>query len=125
MTERLKIDVSSISSRRGDVAHVVLKGVLDAQTVEAFDAIVEEALRTAPMVVIDLKGLTWISSAGAGALLVASKRAEQQSRGFVLAQPGRHVRDVLSALGLQVLLVIGNTLEEAVAQLKSGAHVKP
>lgn len=123
--QRLKIDVTHTSSRRGDVAVVALKGVLDAQTVDAFESVIAESMRGASMVVIDLQGLTWISSAGAGSLIVAGKRAEQQGGGIVLARPGRHVRDVLSALGLQVVLTIGNTLEEAVGQLKSGAHVKP
>lgn len=123
--ERLKIDVSTLGYRHGQVAHVVLQGVLDGQTVEAFEAILDDAVRAAPTLVLDLERLTWISSAGAGAFLVAARRAEQAGGSLVLARPGRQVRDVIVALGLEKLLPMGATLEEAVGQLRSGPHAKP
>src|SRR5262245_27550892 len=100
MPERLKIEVAALRYSRGEIAHIVLAGVLDAQTVEAFETAVEEAARTATQVVVEAKALTFLSSAGAGALLVAARNAQERGGALVLASPGRAVRDVLEALGV-------------------------
>lgn len=119
MAERLKIAVSTLRYTGGKVAHVVMNGVLDAQTVEAFEDEMEAAIRVAAMVVLDVKELTAVSSAGAGAFLVAARNAEERGGALALAFPGPAVRDVLVSLGLDgFLLPMRRTLEEAVAYLR-------
>ena len=60
-----------------DGVRIVILGDLDAETVSLFDAAIDTAVASKPsLVVVDLSGVTFLSSAGLGALLHARSRVQ-------------------------------------------------
>jgi anti-anti-sigma factor len=115
-SDRLKITVKTIQSRSGAVGHLALAGVLDGKTVDDFNLTLAAAAKEASLIVIDLEKLTGISSAGAGALLVAG---DDRKGKLVLARPQRAVRTVLEALGVPAIVPLGESLEDALTKLRT------
>lgn len=114
MGQRLSANLRTIDG----VAILSLAGTLDAQLVEDLESSLEGVWDESVLVVLDLEALHAISSAGAGALVVAQREAERRGGALVLARPTGPVNHVLTTLGLHTMFSISTTLEEALGELR-------
>jgi len=74
-----------------------------------------------PLVVIDLGGLEYLGSAGVAAFMDLAYTCQDHHGEVALAKAPVKVLDVLKMLGLEQVLTVHNTPEEAVAALRGGA----
>jgi len=101
----------------GDVVVVVVEGEHDIYTAPVLRERLEEALGRDLGVVVDLTAATFVDSSILGALLDARRRAQEQSRGFVVsvgsgAEPG--VQRILDITGLVPVLPVVGDRQEAI-----------
>lgn len=67
------------------------------------------------MLVLDLSGVDYMSSAGLREIISALKKVKRASGDLRLAQPSDRVREVLEMAGLDTIFQIYSTQDEAVA----------
>jgi len=107
----LNIDIDSSAVKGG--SRIVLSGYLDADTSNTLSEKFTELLtkKTVKMVV-DLKGVTFVSSAGWGILIRLSKDAQKAGGGIVLYNMSPKVERIYRLLDLSpVLPVYGSEVE--------------
>ena len=107
----------TISDFGPEIKKVSLAGKLDiagAQTIELPMATVSGAQCD---VVVDMIGVDFIASIGIRHLVIAAKTVARSSRKLVLLSPNALVTEVLTTSGLQDLLPIARSDEEAKALL--------
>jgi anti-anti-sigma factor len=113
----------TISDFGPEIKKVVLVGKLDiagAQTIELPMATVSGSKCD---VVVDMMGVDFIASIGIRHLVIAAKTVARSSRKLILLAPNALVTDVLVTSGLQGLLPIARSEDEARAILvPSGNH---
>lgn len=91
-------------------------GRLDAVTVPDLDAILDEQLRSGHMqLVLDLAGVTYLSSSGLRALLRARKLAQAGGGDVVLCGMSPRVREVFEMIGFTSLFRVFERATEAAA----------
>lgn len=108
-TERLSPQIASIEVR----------GYLDAHTFEALDEEInglfaEDVYR----LIVDLSGVDYISSAGAGVFIGAHTEAQENDGGIVLLKPTPNVMDVFDLLGLTQFFPVVQSREEALGAFR-------
>src|SRR5215510_11855049 len=87
--------------RNGTTETLFVRGELDISSAPSFEHAVADALDGQGGVFrVDLGGLTFMDSTGAGSLLRVHARVEGIGRDLVLVHPTRSVRRVLELLGL-------------------------
>jgi anti-anti-sigma factor len=92
------VDEFSVSRRRaGDAIVVAPAGEIDLATVDALEAGIEAALAEAGYLVLDLRAVTFIDSAGLRLVLETSRKATRLS---VVRGPGE-VQRVFGLVGLE------------------------
>lgn len=86
----------------GQIVELLLDGVLDANTFEQLDTTVMDLLEnsTVNRLLVGMRGVTALSSAGAGALLSLSEQALNAGGGLVLYELQPPVHKTLQILGL-------------------------
>ena len=89
-------------------------GKLSLETVSEF--IQKLRAETAMQVVLDLSGVSFLDSAGVGALVSLFVSRRNQGKTFALASLAPQSAAVVTVAGLQKLLPIYNTVEEALAK---------
>ncbi len=89
--------------RFGDDGRVVLSGRLDAAAADRAQAFLE-TIRVAA--IVDFTDLSYISSAGLGALVGAQKRLMQRGSALTLVGMNPHIRDVFRFSGLDRIFEI-------------------
>jgi anti-sigma B factor antagonist len=87
-------------------------GEIDAATVSQFRAVLGE-LSENLRVVIDLSDVTFVDSAGLGALIGGIRRTRELGGDVVLACPRPSMARLLRTTGLDHIVTIANSLEEA------------
>ena len=94
-------------SRHGSTSTVTLGGELDLMAAEPLrQLIIEELDRPGTTdVAVDLAAVTFLDSAGLGALILAYQHAEGTDRHLVMREPARPVRRVLEISGVYEMLV--------------------
>lgn len=103
------------SESRGDVVVAAIMGRIDSVTAATLDKELEKIVQGNKKVVLDLKDVVYLSSAGVRAI-VKMLRNEQKTGGNVkLACMPRVVEDVLETVGMMELLKSYVTVEEAIA----------
>jgi len=102
------------------VAVVSVSGYVDASNVQDFWRAIEPLCSgRGPKVVLDLQGLVYLNSIGFG-LLLAWHRACRANHGkFALCGLGERTRFIMHLLGLETLLTICPTRDEAAAAMKN------
>jgi anti-sigma B factor antagonist len=89
--------------RRGKSDEVLLEGRFDASQVdvarEVFDLLTETT-------VVDFSELEYISSGGLGVILGAEKRLQRNGHHLKLTNLNRHIRELFSYAGLDVVFKI-------------------
>ncbi len=100
---------------------VAVAGRLDSQTARRFSARLAELLRSdQPRLVIEASRLTYVSSAGFRALLVAAKSAAAKDGGLVICGVTAPIQRVMEVAGLAAVFEIFPSREAALAQLLQG-----
>lgn len=99
---------------------IELTGFLDAHTVNTFESRIEEIVSSGQrQMVIDLKGLNYISSAGIGALMALTQRLRRESGDMVLLQPNEKVFKILDLLGFTKIFNVALKEEDIQNYLQS------
>ena len=78
-----------------------VKGFLDAHTFEELEKTINELFEEGNYkLVVDLSGLDYISSAGAGVFIGAIGTAQENEGNIILMKPSPNVKEVFDLLGL-------------------------
>lgn len=114
-----------IATRRtGNRLLVRLIGELDLEMAAAFTAAVQHELASSHRIqhlVLDLRGVTFIDSAGVGALIGRYKDIRRRGNGQVVAFGSRpQVRRILEFTGLLRLMAVADSQKQALAALREG-----
>ena len=97
-----------------DISHVLLRGSLDSASLQRVDArfLGATAAQDRPAIV-DLSGLNYITSLGIGLLLGCAKSLRLKGHHLVLLSPVPAVEHVLRTVGMDELVPIVTSAEEA------------
>jgi anti-anti-sigma factor len=88
--------VEITKERLGDFLHVRVSGRIDNHWSEPFDEAIEEMIREgAHHLRLDLSAVTYLSSAGIGALMTAYRDTTQLQGSFVITAASERVRTIL------------------------------
>ena len=117
---KCKVAVRTISLSNGrDVTSMELSGALDADGFQELQRIIETAQAKSgdegKYLVLNMGGVDYMSSAGVGVIVAASRTATTKGGAFKLANPSREVKEVMGLVGLDKelgLLSMDKTLEE-------------
>ena len=107
------LDVEKTAGSTDSVAVYLLKGKLSLETVTEFLPKIRQ--ETAPHVVLDMRGVNFLDSAGVGALVSLFVSRRNQGKTFALAALTPQATAVVSVAGLQKLLPVSGTVAEACA----------
>ena len=100
----------------------VLRGYIDAHTVIEFEkAVNAEVSSGLHNIVLDISGLSYISSAWIGAMMGLARKLAQVQGDLVLLQPTQKVLFILEGLGFTKIFKIAANLEEAQEKLRAAA----
>ena len=102
---------------RPQIVRVTLEGELDLGSAYAFDRRLLAIEQTQPkMIVVDLRGLTMLDSAGLGRLVSAQRRARRGGWKLVLVRGGRVIQRVLQTTQLVHHFDIARDLPNALGE---------
>lgn len=82
---------------------IILKGRFDASQVEKAREIFEKVATSTP---VNFRELDYISSAGLGVLLSTQKRLKGSGHELVLRQMNKHIREIFSYAGFDMIFKI-------------------
>lgn len=103
--------------REGDAAVVSVRGRLDVVTAEDYRTAVRVLIETGcTRVVVDLRGLDYISSSGMSALVLTSRWLKEKDGRLRFASMRESVRSVIDMCGIGKLLDIHESVAEALAE---------
>lgn len=98
---------------------LTVRGFLDAHTFEELERTINDLFdQNHYKLVVDLSGLDYISSAGAGVFIGAIGTAQENDGNIILMKPSPNVKEVFDLLGLSQIFTFKDTREEAVTILK-------
>lgn len=101
------------------IVAITVRGFLDAHTFEELDKTLNDVFESGVYrLLIDLSGLDYISSAGAGVFIGAIGTAQENDGNIILMKPGANVKEVFDLLGLSQIFTFKDTREEAIKALK-------
>jgi len=114
------MDKLSIQSNTdGDVAVVAASGRVDSETAPQFDAELTQVSASKNKIVIDLKGIDFLSSAGIRAIVKAAQAAERDGGMVKIASVPEEVQSILYTVGLNQKVKSYASVDEAVASFNS------
>ena len=109
-----KLDLEKLPSSNEAVTIYKATGKLSLETVNGF--IQQMRAETASYLVLDLSGVSFLDSAGVGALVSLFVSRRNQGKLFALAALSPQSSAVVMVAGLQNLLPVYKTVEEAAAK---------
>ncbi len=109
-----KLELEKLPSSTDTLTIYKATGKLSLETVNEF--IQKVRAETASYVVLDLSGVSFLDSAGVGALVSLFVSRRNQGKVFALAALSPQSTAVVSVAGLQNLLPVYKTVEEAMAK---------
>ena len=108
----LRVDIEA----RPDHALVTAAGEIDAATSDTVADAVTHALEDGfPLVVVDFARVTFIDSTGLGMLVKSHRLAVAAAAHFAVVHPSPQTRKLIGVLGLDQLLHVHDSLEDALA----------
>jgi anti-sigma B factor antagonist len=107
------LDVEKTAKSTDDVTVYQLKGKLSLETVGGFIPQIRQ--ESAKHVVLDMSGVSFLDSAGVGALVSLFVSRRNQGKTFALAALTPQATAVVTMAGLQKLLPVSKSVEEASA----------
>jgi anti-sigma B factor antagonist len=109
-----KLDLEKLPTSTDALTVYKAEGKLSLETVSEF--IQKMRAETASYVVLDLSGVNFLDSGGVGALVSLFVTRRNQGKAFALAALAAQSTAVVTVAGLQNLLPIYKTVEEAAAK---------
>jgi anti-sigma B factor antagonist len=109
-----KLDLEKLPSSNETLTVYKAAGKLSLETVNGF--VQQLRAEAANSVVLDLSGVSFLDSAGVGALVSLFVSRRNQGKAFALAALSPQSTAVVTVAGLQNLLPVYKTVEEAVAK---------
>lgn len=107
----LSIDVSELPDNQ---SLVKLGGFLDAHTFEQLDESLQDIFSSdIYKVIVDLSGVEYISSAGAGVFIGSLALAQEKGGNIILVSPTENVQEVFDLLGLSQIFTICENIDNA------------
>ena len=103
------------SNMGSDIAVVTADGTIDSDTAPQFDEELTRVVAEKNKIVIDLKGIGYMSSAGIRAIVKASQAAEKNDGAVKLASVPEEIQSVLYTVGLNQKVSSFASVDEAVA----------
>jgi anti-anti-sigma factor len=103
------------TEKKGNVAVVTVSGRIDSETAPSLDAELTKAVSGSSNLVLDLKGVDYMSSAGIRAVVKASQAAEQNGGAVKLASVPEMIQSIMYTVGLDLKVKAFATVDEAVA----------
>ena len=96
------------------VVLLTIRGFLDAHTFEELEKTINDLFDGGTYrLIVDLSGLDYISSAGAGVFIGAIGTAQENDGNIILIKPGTNVKEVFDLLGLSQIFTFKDTREDA------------
>jgi anti-anti-sigma factor len=112
----IQSEVKAILNEDKENAFIVtVSGRIDSETAPAFDAELTRAIGINSNLVIDLKGVDYMSSAGLRAVTKASQAAEKAGGVVKLASVPKEIMSVMYTVGLDQKIGSFTTVDEAMA----------
>ena len=103
----------------GEVTVLEIKGRIDSSTAPALrDRLLSGPARQGKGLVVDLRQLEYISSAGFRVFLLAAKRAEEGASQFVLCGLSTKVQQLFDLGGFLDIFRITGSLDDAISAVK-------
>ena len=96
-----------------DIFYIVVKGEVDASSSIHLDESINQATQNHNKILIDCTGLEYISSAGLGVFMSYINELEDKNIRMIIYGLSEKVKHVFQILGLDQLLTIKSTEEEA------------
>jgi anti-sigma B factor antagonist len=114
--------LSEFSIRKNEIEPGIVKfdvtGFLDAHTFERMQNAIDDCFsKDQYRLLVDLKGVTYISSAGAGVFIGAIGTAQEHEGNIVFMNPSENVKEVFDLLGLSLIFTFVETQEDALSAL--------
>ena len=118
----MKIVQAVIDVTGGKVYSVAPEGRLDAVTVPALEAVLQAQLGNGHVqIVLDLSGVTYLSSSGLRAMLHARRQAQAGGGDVVLSGMTPRVREIFEMIGFNDLFHVFDRVAEAAAAFAKSA----
>ena len=116
-TQNTKIQIST--TEKDGYPIVSVSGEIDLYTAPEFQDALTLAGRDAPVLIVDLSGISYIDSAGLSVLLLIYKRLSARGAAFFVVSPPDNpgVRRVMEVTRLDSLLSIRPTVEDVLREL--------
>ncbi len=108
-----------MGERRGRAVVMRARGRLDARTSPLLLQRAEQARPAGGHLVLNLAEVSFLSSAGVGALMVLAEKARQDGGSLRLAPVSAAARSVLGVLNLDRFLTIDGSEDEAISALEA------
>ncbi|WP_327354376.1 STAS domain-containing protein [Streptomyces sp. NBC_01304] len=108
--------VKVTSRAEGDTSVVVLEGEINSTTSGGLQAQLLPFVRPGSAVLIDLTGVSYVSSAGLRTLLIVHRRAQQVDAEITLVGLSEEVRFVMNATGFLDFFRIGEDVGSELAR---------
>jgi len=106
--------VEADSPSDGRYVALTLRGYLDAHTVNDFETFMDRSIeRGALRYVMDISDLSYVSSAGIGAIMGLTQRLRRADGEVVLLRPSEKVFKILDKLGFTKIFRLVYSREEA------------
>ena len=115
----IKIAIAKESIRGDNVTIIALDGYLDSYNTQYFqNAVTELVTEENKYFVFDTAKLSYVSSAGIGALMAISRKIEDLEGDVILSSLNRKVLEVFNLLGFASFFKIADSLDKAKALLQ-------
>lgn len=107
---KVSVDIASQKARR-----IILDGRLDSAGAQAAEADFNAAVRAAPNVIVDLGKVPFIASVGIRLLVTGTQTQAKLGGKMVLMNPDEVTRRILKTTGVDQLVPVYDSLDEALA----------
>lgn len=106
-----------VAANENGTSVVSLSGRIDSSNAKKFEeAMLAQVGAAAGGVLVDLKGLEYISSAGLRVILLAAKQQQRQGRKFALCSPSPEILEVFEVSGFNKIIDIHGAKADALAK---------
>jgi anti-anti-sigma factor len=110
-----KIEIQKLLN---DIVLIKLKGFLDAYTYGEFEKTINNLFnQKLYKLIVDMSGINYISSAGAGVFIGAIGIAQENLGNIIIVRPKPPVKEVFDLLGLSQIFIIVDNMEAALNAL--------
>lgn len=106
---------STTSERNGDITIVTISGRVDSVTAATLDAELAKVVHDNKKIILDLKDVEYMSSAGIRAVVRAVKVVEKAKGSLKLASISKNVAEVLETVGMLGRMQTYSSVDEAIA----------